>query len=729
MGRYREKTKKMSGAPRSGAGKRDYAEAIAAVLQRNPGKGFTARELGDRLKVKRQYREEFLLVLHRAVKAGAVSEKRGRYRAAGAQELIPARIISVKEGFGFAGGEGLEQDIFIPGRALRGAMPGDEVMVRRRPGHGELPEGEVARIVHESDALFSGVFTKRGGRCEIMPDSGSKIPVKVSPADALGARDGDKVLGRIVRRGESHFDHRAEVMEVFGRADSAAACSEAILAAAGIVKQFPDEVLQFADRVSRKGLDDPQFQDRIDLRGEPVFTIDGADTKDIDDAVSLERDPDGSWRLGVHIADVSHYVRPNTPLDLEAFERGTSVYYANSVVPMLPPSLSNGICSLNPGEDRLAFSAFLTLDAQGKLTDYRFHKTVIRSRVKGVYAEVNRILAGEQDEALMQKYDGLVETLFAMRELAGLLQKRRSARGGLNLTSTESKILVGEDGRAQEILARQSGVSEGIIEEFMLTANEAAASLAMERSLPFVYRIHESPSPEKIEGLCTLLDAVGIDCGELRRQASSGALARILNEVNGTELQLMVNNQILRSMAKARYSDENKGHFGLVLENYCHFTSPIRRYPDLSIHRILTSALSGMDADRLKRKYGNFVRESSAQSSSRELRAMTAERDCEDCYKAEYMARHIGEVFDGVITSATGHGLYIELANTVEGLLRIDRLPAGNYDYDGAVELRETTSGARYRVGMALRVRVVSADVSAGRVDFALERDDGAASS
>lgn len=703
--------------------KHDYDKSIQELLGKVGRKGLTARELCDKLRIKRQYREEFLLALYKAVKEGTVKEKKGRYRTGGKIEkqenLITAKIISIKEGFGFAGSDELERDIFVPGRALMGAMPGDTVLIRKTIGRGELPEGEVVRIVKQNNAPFSGVFQKKNGRCEIFPDTGSKIAVKVAPADAFGARDGDKVLGRLSLRGGSHFGHQAVVEEVFGRANSASACSEAILAAAGIEKQFSDEVLRFADNVSGRGITDKEMQNRLDLRDEIIFTIDGADTKDIDDAVSIEKHEDG-WHLGVHIADVSHYVRPGTPLDEQAYERGTSVYYANSVVPMLPPVLSNGICSLNPREDRLAFSALLSLDRSGALIGFEFQKSIIRSRMKGVYAEINDILSQTAAEAILQKYEGVTKSILEMNELAGILRKRRMSRGAIDLQSTESKIVVGDDGRALTILGREQGVSERIIEEFMLTANEAAAALAMRKDIPFVYRVHENPSPEKIMKLCELLDALGLSSAMLKTQVSSGVLSKILEEAREAGLQLLVNNQILRSMAKAKYSEANKGHFGLVLNNYAHFTSPIRRYPDLAIHRILTSMLAGMDEDKLANKYGTFVKEASVQASMREQRAMTAERDCEDCYKAEYMAQHIGERFDGVITSVTARSIYVELANTVEGMLRIESLPEGNYDYDGRVQLTEIASGTHYRVGMPLRVLVAGADVSAGNVDFVL---------
>lgn len=697
--------------------KQDFDRLIQEQIARAGRKGLTSRELCDKLRVKRQQREAVLFALYKAVKSGSIKEKKGRYRAAKSEKLISARIVSVKEGFGFAGGEELERDIFIPGRALKGAMPGDDVLIRRIVGRGELPEGEVARIVSQNNAPFSGVFVKKDGRCVIQPDSGSKIAVKVLLEDTLGARDGDKVLGRLTLRADSHFGHQAEVTDVFGRASSAAACSEAILAAAGVEKQFSDEVMLFADSVSRQVIGEKETKNRMDLRGEMIFTIDGADTKDIDDAISLTKSGDG-WTLGVHIADVSHYVKPGTPLDEQAYERGTSIYYANAVVPMLPPALSNGICSLNPEEDRLAFSALLSIDHSGVLTSFEFKKTIIRSCIKGVYNEINEILAQTADEIILNKYAEQLETIAQMRELAAVLQKRRMSRGGLNLQSAESKILVGEDGRAQGVVGREQGVAENIIEEFMLTANEAAATLAMRQDIPFVYRVHENPSEEKIAKLCELLDALGVGCGTLKTQVSSGALAQVLESVRGTGLELMVNNQILRSMAKAKYSEINKGHFGLVLGNYAHFTSPIRRYPDLAIHRILTSFLAGQNREKLEEKYASFVKAAGEQSSGREQRAMTIERDCEACYKAEYMARHIGEEFDGIITSVTARGIYVELTNTVEGMLRVDSLPAGNYEYDGLIQLTETASGTHYRVGMPMRVLVAGADVSAGNVDF-----------
>ncbi|MEG1429079.1 MAG: ribonuclease R [Hydrogenoanaerobacterium sp.] len=636
----------------------------------------------------------------------------------GKGSTVEATIISVKERFGFAGDPELPSDIFIPGRFLMGAMPGDRVLVRKTLlKGGDLTEGEVVRILEENNKPFSGVFAENGGAYEIMPDTASKLPIKVLPKNTLNARDGDKVLARLTVRGDNHFTHQAEVMEIFGSSTKAAACCAAILAGAGIETSFDADALKEAMQIERRGISEKEMAERTDLRDELIFTIDGADTKDIDDAVSLKKTQHG-WKLGVHIADVSHYVVAGSAIDAEAFERGTSVYYANSVVPMLPKELSNGICSLNEGEDRLAFSALMTLDESGKLAGYTFKKTIIRSRVKGVYSEINSIIEGNASDDILHKYNDLTEAIAQMHTLAVLLQKRRAAAGGINLQSSEAKIVIDENGVAIDILPRKQGISEGIIEEFMLTANEAAASVAMQRGIPFVYRVHDNPSPDKIEKLCVLLDALGVDCADLKKQLSSAAMAKVLNSVHDSDLELLVNNQILRSMAKAKYSEINSGHFGLVMQNYAHFTSPIRRYPDLSIHRILTSLVTGTTDEALKNKYSGFAKLAAAQSTDREQRAMYAERDCEDCYKAEYMQHHVGDVFAGVISSATAHGLYVRLENTVEGLIRIDALPQGNYDYDGAAALKETASGKTYRVGMPMSVKVAAADVNSGNVDF-----------
>ena len=721
--KYNQASKKKDFRPRRPgkklASRPDFQKDIIRVLERAGSRGASAKYLQEQAGVRRHQTEAFLLALAGMVKNGTVQQKRDRYYQSDQGQTAEAVVIKVTEGFGFVRPDEAEEDIFIPGRYFMGALPGDRVKITVRQGRGNLKEGEVLRILEEADYHFTGTFRMENGLPVVYPDTQMKGPVPVDRNETGGAKEGDKVSARIVKRGRRHFDHRAAVTAVFGSSQLASVCCEAILAENGIEKQFPPQVLEEARRIQEKGISQREIDGRLDLRGEIIFTIDGADTKDIDDAVSLTRLEDG-WELGVHIADVSHYVRSRSELDAEAFGRGTSVYYANAVIPMLPKELSNGICSLNPQEDRLAFSALMHLDQDGGLIEYAFRKTVIRSRVKGVYSEINQILDGTAGEDLHKKYYGLEPVLHQMKELATRLARRRTQRGSLDLESTEAKILVGEDGRVQDILPRLSGESEGMIEEFMLVANEAAASFGLERELPFLFRIHEDPSAEKLEALAELLKVLGLDAAQIKPGVQPSQLQAILKAVKGTDMQMLVNSQLLRSMAKARYSEVNKGHFGLVLSKYSHFTSPIRRYPDLAIHRIMSESLKGMDSQEMQRRFGKFVQDAAAHSSAAEQRAMTVERSCEDCYKAEYMTAHLGETFEGIVSGVMERGIFVELPNTVEGMIRIAEMP-GRFEYDGKIEVKDLDSSRRFRIGDHIRVKVARADVSSGEVDFALE--------
>ena len=683
--------------------------------RRNP---IAPRELMKQIKLKRADYGAFENAVREMTAAGEVTLKRGRLLLAETVNGKKATIVKVNSTFGFARLEETGVDVFIPGRKMLGALPEDKVLIKTRRASDGRTEGEVIQIVEKTDFRFTGVIVSEKNRLAVMPDKNIRFAIPLERGE-VKTEEGQKVLARMVRKGSSHFDYRAVVLAAYGDAQDAKSCSDAILAGAGVPITFPDEVLAQAEELSEKGIHPKELENRLDLRDQPIFTIDSADSKDLDDAVSLEKRENG-WELGVHIADVSYYVQPKTALDDEAFERGTSVYYANSVVPMLPQALSNGICSLNPGEDRLAFSALISLDQKGDMTGYTFKKSVIRSRVKGVYAEVNQILDHTAETELLQKYSGLTDTIFKMEELAKLLIAKRNARGGLDLESVESKIIVDEHGVAVDIQPRTRGFSEQIIEEFMLLANEAAATFGTEHQLPFVFRVHDKPSPERVETLKATLEAVGISSQPLNGGATPTGLYKVLQSSKDTPYQKLINNTLLRSMAKAKYSEENIGHFGLVLENYSHFTSPIRRYPDLMIHRIMSSYLSGMRRENIEKRYREFVKTGSLQSSNREVRAMTVERDCEDCYKAEYMKSHLEEVYDGIVGSIAGHGIYVELENTVEGLVRNDKLPQGEYVLSDGMTLTEQHTGKTYRVGDSVKVRVIAVDVSAGNIDFEL---------
>ena len=693
---------------------------VLSALGRQKKVPIALRELAKQAGVNKAEKGDFVTFLDSLKNQHRLIERdSGKLLLADNLGLVPATIVKVNATFGFARPDDGERDIFVPGRMLMGSMPGDAVLIRLNSrSTGELPEGEVYKVINQQTQKFSGVLTVNEQECFVTPDRYVKFPVTVSRKTVGNARSGDKILAEVAQRGRRHSEHKARLVESFGSATSAAACCRSVLAANDISIPFPDEVLEQARAITAgEGIHAKELAGRMDLREACLFTIDSADSKDLDDAVSLVKTANG-WDLGVHIADVSNYVTHGTPLDQEAFQRGTSVYYANSVVPMLPEELSNGICSLNPAEDRLAFSAILKVDSEGNLTDYSFHKTVIRSRVKGVYAEVNAILGGTADAELLEKYNGLTDVIAEMGTLAKLLQKTRYARGGIDFETTESKVIIGADGKAADIVRRERGESEKIIEEFMLCANEAAATLALEKALPFIFRVHENPSPDKLEKLYAVLAELGIPFHRPKNGVTKASqLSDILEKASGTEKAPIVSTMMLRSMAKAKYSAQNIGHFGLALKNYAHFTSPIRRYPDLSIHRILSAYLAGVKLETLQKRFGNFITEASTRSTEREIGAMTSERDCESCYKAEYMLRFVGEEFDGVITSVVAFGVYVQLANTVEGLMSIRNLP-GDWDFDGSLTMTSRIGGKKLRLGDKVRVKVLGADVSAGNVDF-----------
>ena len=480
---------------------------------------------------------------------------------------------------------------------------------------------------------------------------------------------------------------------------------------------FSEEVEKEAAALASQPIPKEAYQNRLDLRDACIFTIDSAESKDLDDAVSVERIPNG-YRLGVHIADVSHYVKPHSALDKEALERGTSLYYADQVVPMLPKALSNGICSLNPQEDRLAFSAIMELDNQGVLRSYTFRKSIIRSKVKGVYKEINALLDGSNDPALVTKYKDVMAQLPAMTELYEKRLALRKARGAMDIESDEAKLVMDEEGRCVDIVKRTRGVSECMIEEFMLLANQCAAHFARVKQIPFVYRVHEEPNAEKLERLHTLLQACGINDHFAKDVPTPKELSAILEGVRGGPYEQIINTGMLRCMSKAVYEEKPKGHYGLVLKDYAHFTSPIRRYPDLAIHRIMTAQLKGMDKDTMVLRYSDFAEKASKQSSEREIIAMQIERKAEDCYKAEYARRHLGECYEGRISGVTQRGLFIELENGVEGFVPASSLtPSGTMLTEG-IRLSDPVSGKNWSLGDTMMITIVRADVNLGKIDF-----------
>ncbi len=639
-------------------------------------------------------------------------------------EVVNCVISRLNKTFGFAkikaSAEG--EEIFIPGRDLMGAMPEDVVAVRitKKAHNGEKAEGQVVRIIEEGFTKFTGNIAYDEGKIKVIPDSLSKYAMRFDNPLGIPLEIGDKVMCQITQRGNRHSDHRCEVTENFGSSQKAAVCALSVLELEGVSTEFSEAVLQNAKEVCDESQIEKEAKSRLDLRDKLIFTIDGADTKDIDDAVSVEKTENG-FLLGVHIADVSFYVRPKSELDNEAFARGTSVYFANKVIPMLPKELSNGICSLNEGEDRLAFSALIELSEEGEILSYRFEKTVIRSRIKGVYMELNDIKSGVADEATLKKYECVMAVLPIMEKLSEILRQNKLNRGAPQLETAESKLVIDENERCIDVIPRQRGFYEELIEDFMLVANECAARFGEENKLCFVYRIHEDPAEDKIDNLCQTLSILGVEIPPHKSGILKPAhMSEILRNSKDTDKALVINNLVLRSMAKAKYSVEPIGHYGLVLSDYAHFTSPIRRYPDLTIHRIMSEFLENKSSSETNRKFQKFANASAEHSTDAEIRAMRIERGCEDCYKAEYMSAFIGEEFDGVICSVMDFGVFVTLENTCEGLVKIESMGDGSYDVTEGLSIRNSNTGVKYEVGQKVRVKVAACNVSAGEVDFEL---------
>ena len=696
---------------------------VLNALKRRP---MTLRELQNNLQVDNS---RLRTTVSAMVATGELTIKNGQYAPGfatfsneAAPNAIPCTLVKLAARFGFASRDDGTGDIFIPGRALHGAMPQDKILVKLfdRPRVEGSSEGEVLEVTVPNNRFAGTVALSDDGRLCVEPDGCRDVKFLLAKQGSEGVHLGDKVGFLITHRGERHSDHRAAVVEKFGSSDYASECSKAILYGRNVRQEFPEDVLEEAHAYDNAVIDQTEAAKRLDLRTIPIFTIDSAETKDIDDAISLQKLADG-YELGVHIADVSHYVRPGSALDTEAFERATSIYYADKVIPMLPTQLSNGICSLNQGEERLAFSCLMRLDEQGNISSYKFVKTVICSRVKGVYKEINALLAPEEGADLSElqaKYASVADQLPVMDELYRKRMELRKKRGGMDIESTEAKFIMDENGRCIDIVKRERGTSECMIEEFMLLANQCAANAGRTNKVPFVYRVHEAPDAEKMEKLSATLLACGLNAKFKNPIPTQLELAALLDETRGQPIQIPVHTGILRSMQKARYAPQPLGHYGLVLADYAHFTSPIRRYPDLAIHRILSELLLGASANQLNADFGEFAQRASEQSSKQEVAAVRIERDVEDLYKAEYMHSRLGEVYMGTVAGITPRGIFVELENTVEGFVPAAQLCKGEPQVIDGVSMLDPLTGRSWMLGTSMKIRVAGADVALGRVDF-----------
>ena len=694
-------------------------DKIEHAIQNQP---CTVKELKQKFGGERGADRKVMEALDELVREAVVCQRQGVFftvRSGRADKALLCKVVKLGKNFAFVMLEDGTSDIFIPGRFTKGAMPGDDVLVEKfeHPRVEGSDEGAILAILTEKNDLV-GTVRRVEGRLRFVPDDCPAITMPLARDCEGGAKDGDKVAVEILNRGNRQEDHRVGVAMRFGSSDEAKRCAKALLYAKDIRTRFPDKVRDEAKKFEGAEVSEKDCEGRMDLRALPIFTIDSAETKDIDDAISLTRTSDGGFELGVHIADVSNYVKPGTELDNEAFSRATSVYYADQVVPMLPKALSNGICSLNENELRLAFSCLMRLDKEGNLTDYRFVKSIIRSRVKGVYSEINALLAGTADAEIKAKYADVIDQLPAMKELYGHRARLRKERGCMDIESGEVKLILDENGRCIDVKKRTSGESESMIEEFMLLANQCAAHFARVKQIPFVYRVHEEPNAEKLERLHTLLQACGINDHFAKDVPAPKELSAILEGVRGTPYEQIINTGMLRCMSKALYEEKPKGHYGLVLKDYAHFTSPIRRYPDLAIHRIMTDMLKGTEKETMILRYTDFAERASKQSSEREVIAMQIERKAEDCYKAEYARRHLGECYEGRISGVTQRGLFIELDNGVEGFVPASSLTPSGTSLTEGVRLTDPASGKTWSLGDKMMITIVRADVNLGKIDF-----------
>ena len=639
------------------------------------------------------------------------------------EDIIANGIFSgSKSSFGFVSIEGESEDIFIPGGNIRGAIDGDYVEVvyhKYRSRDGEIKtEGRITRIVEIGRRTLIGRLCedmRRHGKryfrvFYIQPDD-PKISLFPYVRDLGGARVGDKVEALIRRDGTSNPD--CDIIRVFGNGDSKEANYEAILAECEIITEFSLEELLQAEKMASEPI---SLEGRDDLTGEVIFTIDGESAKDLDDAISLRRLPSGGYKLGVHIADVSHYVREKTALDRAVMQRGTSVYFTDKVVPMLPPALSNGACSLNAGEDKYAMSAIISLDKEGNITDLKLKQSVIRSRVRGVYSEVNSLLSGEASLEIKKKYSSVLSTINKMRELYEILLKKSKMRGAIDFDADEAVVLLDTSGTPVSIERRERGIAERMIEQFMLTANEAVATYLSNRGIPCVYRIHEAPPKDHFSDFLNYLESLGFDVRELRRgEPTPKMLADLLEKAEEKGLFDPVSYAMLRAMSKAKYSEEKSDHFGLGIENYCHFTSPIRRLSDLATHRIIKKVIF---ENKRPESYASYSRRAAASATEGEIRAISAERKIEDLYKVIYMSEHVGEVFAASVSSITGFGMFCMLENTCEGLVPISEMP-GVFTFDERnITLR--SGNMTYHIADKLFVRLEEANITRGKLRFSV---------
>ncbi len=688
------------------------------------------KELAVMLQVSKEDRGELNRLLNELLAEGKLSlTKKGKFiKAKHSDKELIGTFTSHSKGFGFVEIEGRDEDLYIPENFVNGAFHKDTVRVSLLSGHsagqnGRRQEAQVIEILARGMKQIVGIYDKSNKNYGFVIPDNTKIGEDIFvPAErSKGAVTGHKVVCEITDYGRNNRKPEGKITEILGHVNDPGVDIMSIVRGYELPVEFSEKIMHQAERVANE-VSGADMEGRSDLRGVQMVTLDGEDAKDLDDAVSLTKDG-ALYRLGVHIADVTNYVQENSALDWEARERGTSVYLVDRVIPMLPHKLSNGICSLNAGEDRLALSCLMTIDQKGEVVSHEIVESVIRVDRRMSYTSVKKILE-DRDEAECREYEALVPMFELMRELAGILRAKRKKRGSIDFDFPESRIILDRQGHPLEIKPYERNVATKIIEDFMLIANETVAEHFHWMELPFVYRTHDNPDPEKISKLGTFIRNFGYSIKSRQEEIHPKELQKLLAKIEDTPEEALIARLTLRSMKQAKYTINCTGHFGLACPYYCHFTSPIRRYPDLQIHRIIKEQLRGRLNEKRIEHYNEILPEVAKHSSEMERRADEAERETDKLKKVEFMEHHIGEVYEGVISSITAWGVYVELPNTIEGMIHVSMLPGDYFYYDEETyEMVGQATDIRYKLGQKLMVRVNATDKILRTIDFVIPQE------
>lgn len=676
------------------------------------------KELAILLQVPKDQRKELKAIMDSLEAEGKVHvSKKGKYTKGEAKRIVGTYQAHAR-GFGFVAVEGEDDDIFISEDDTNGAFHGDqvEVTIKSAPD-GKRREGKVVRILSHGTTRLVGYFQKNKNFGFVVPDNQRFIKDVFVPLErSKGAVTGHKVVVELTKYGGDNKKPEGKIVEIIGHVNDPGTDIMSIVKGYDLPIEFPEKVLNQAERVA-KDVSTADMAGRMDIRDWQMVTIDGEDAKDLDDAISLTKEGE-NYKLGVHIADVTNYVQEKSALDREAYKRGTSVYLVDRVIPMLPHILSNGICSLNEGEDRLALSCIMTINDKGNVVDYKIAETVICVDRRMTYTSVKKILE-EQDEEESKKYEEFVPMFQMMEKVAGILREKRKKRGSIDFDFPETKMVLDEQGKPIELKPYDRNVATKIIEDFMLLANETVAEHYFWQEIPFVYRTHEQPDEEKIQKLAIFINNFGHSMHIANNAVRPKEIQKLLVKVEGTNEEALISRLALRSMKQAKYTPENTGHFGLATTYYCHFTSPIRRYPDLQIHRIIKEDLRGRMNENRREHYEKILPEVTKQCSARERLAEEAERETIKLKKVEYMEEHIGEVFEGVISSITKWGIYVELPNTIEGLVHVTNMHDDHYDYiEERFEMVGEHTRKVYKLGQTVYIVATGTDRLQRTIDF-----------